>query len=388
MRAPDIRERLNAVEPPERGAAERRAWAVVHTAFGRRATSRRGRQPVVAVAAALLLVVSVTTIALTPPGAALADWVQHVLGDAPPTPRTSLGPLPGGGRMLVTAAGQVWVIKPDGSRRAVARADGATWSPRGRFIATWRGTTLSAVTPDGRVAWRQTGAGQVSDASWSPDGYRIAYRRGDALWVVAGDGSGARAVDGTARPVPAVWRPGAAQDLTWVDARGHITVREPDSGRLVWRAARVLAAARRLEWSPRGKRLAVVNGSRVRIFDLTTSRVSTAGWHDRRVRSVAWSPATDQIAMIVQSHGSDLRSLVLVRGDGRPERRLFTGTRLGEITWSPSGNQLLVGWPHADQWLLVPLDTRARLSAVGGLGRRFGGQPVVRGWCCTSRDQR
>ena len=102
------------------------------------------------------------------------------------------------------------------------------------------------------------------------------------------------------------------------------------------------------------------------------------------VRWAAWAPAGDRLALIVDAGQGDLRSLVELRLDGMRTRQLFTATRLGEAVWSPAGRSLLVSWPHADQWLLVPTDARRRLSAVGDLSRRFGGPPVVRGWCCTT----
>ncbi len=383
MSDPSLRERLENTHVPADRPAQRRGWAVAQGAFGER-TPRSRRRPIAAAGVTLALVAALTTVALTPPGAAVADWVQRVLGDSPPPPRTTLGPLPGGGRMLVTASGRVWIVEPDGTRRSIARGAGATWSPRGLFVASWRGTKLTALAPDGRVAWSQDGLGVVTDARWSPDGNRVAYRRGGALWMVAGDGSGARVIDGNARPVPAAWLPGAGRALSWVDARGHVTVREPDSGRLVWRSARAVRSARRLAWSVEGRRVAVIDGSRARVFDRLTGRVSAAAWKDGRVSAAAWAPSGGRLAMIVQAGAGDLRSLVVLGADGRGERRLFTASRLGALVWSPAGRTLLVSWPHADQWLFVPLDARRRLSAVGGLTRRFGGQPTAPEWCCTA----
>ena len=126
------------------------------------------------------------------------------------------------------------------------------------------------------MAWTQAGAGAVTDVSWSPDGFRIAYRRGDALAVVAGDGSGARVVDGNARDVPAAWRPGHPHMLSWIDARGDLIVRDPDSGRLVWRSPRPASFARQLEWSSDGRRVAAVGAGRAEVFDLQTGRVEPA----------------------------------------------------------------------------------------------------------------
>ncbi len=386
MTTPDLRERLERAEPPEGGAAQNRAWAVMHVAFGERAPRRR--RPLATAALALAVLAALTTVALTPPGAAVADWVERVLGDPPPPARATLGPLPGGGRLLVTAGGRVWVIEPDGTRRSISDDDGAAWSPRGLYIASWSGTSLSAIAPDGRVAWTQKGTGAVTGVSWSPDGFRVAYRRGDALTVVAGDGSGTRVVDGSARDVPAAWRPGHPHLLSWIDARGDLVVRDPDSGRLIWRSPRSAGFARQLAWSSDGRRVAVVGTGRAEVFDLQSGRVEPASWQGRPVRSAVWAPAGNRLALVVDAGEGELRSLIELRPDRARGRVLFTANRLGEAVWSPAGRTLLVSWPHADQWLLVPTDARRRLSAVGDLSRRFGGQPVVRGWCCTTKEER
>ena len=123
----------------------------------------------------------------------------------------------------------------------------------------------------------------------------------------------------------------------------------------------------------------------------STSRAGASNrrsWQGGPVRSAAWAPAGNRLALIVDAGEGDLRSLIELRPDKARGRVLFTANRLGEAVWSPAGRTLLVSWPHADQWLLVPTDARRRLSAVGNLSRRFGGQPVVRGWCCTTEDER
>ena len=386
MTGPSLRERLERAEPPEGRAAQHRSWAVVHAAFAERIPRRR-RRPLASAALALALIALVTAVALTPPGAAVADWVERVLGDPAPPARATIGPLPGGGRLLVTAGERVWIVEPDGTRRSIADDADAAWSPRGLYVATWSGATLNAIAPDGRLAWTQRGAGAVAAATWSPDGYRIAYRRGDALSVVAGDGSGTRVIDGAAADVPAAWRPGSPHLLSWVDARGDIVVRDPDSGRLVWRSPRSASFAQALTWSSDGRRVAALGGGRADVFDLASGRVSNLAGKGAAVRSVAWAPAGDRLALVVDAGTGDLRSVVEVRPDGMSPRRLFTASRLGEVVWSPAGRTLLVSWPHADQWLLLPTDARRRLSAVGDLARRFGGEPVLRGWCCTTRDE-
>jgi RNA polymerase sigma-70 factor (ECF subfamily) len=82
---------------------------------------------------------------------------------SPPLPR---------GRMLVTSPRGARIVAEDGSRTLLGTCTGAAWAPRGRYVAAWRGADLSAVAPDGRVAWTVRAPGPVA-AAWSPDGYRV-----------------------------------------------------------------------------------------------------------------------------------------------------------------------------------------------------------------------
>jgi hypothetical protein len=106
------------------------------------------------------------------------------------------------------------------------------------------------------------------------------------------------------------------------------------------------------------------------------------------VRAAAWAPSGDRLALIANSGPAGLQKVVVVRTGTGDERPIFTATRLGDVAWSPAGRTLLVSWPHADQWLLLPTDARRRLTAISGLSRRFGGEPVLRGWCCSTRAER
>jgi hypothetical protein len=72
-----------------------------------------------------------------------------------------------------------------------------------------------------------------------------------------------------------------------------------------------------------------------------------------------------------------------------PQRPTFTTTgTLGSLAWSPDGSRLLVHWRETDQWLLLlpsaraASTQRARITAIAGISRRFGGTPNVQGWCC------
>ena len=54
MTTPDLRERLERADPPEGRAAQNRAWAVVHAAFGERTPTAPAR-PLATAALALAL---------------------------------------------------------------------------------------------------------------------------------------------------------------------------------------------------------------------------------------------------------------------------------------------------------------------------------------------
>jgi hypothetical protein len=380
-----VRERLEHVTVPDAAGARRRAWAVAADAYAQQPPPRRSWRAPVGVLAALALAVVVAAVALTPPGAAVAGWVRRALGAEAPAPRSALGPLPAAGRLLVTSGSGTWIVAHDGGRTRLGAFTGATWSPRGLYVAGWHGQRLSAVAPDGRVAWSYRATGTVGDVRWSPDGFRIAYRSGTRLAVVAGDGSGARVLDGTARRAAPAWRPTEPHTLAWVDRGGRVVVREVDSGRLVWRSPSGAGAATDLAWSGDGRLLLAREPGFLRVVDVRAGRWwRVAAGHGRRIKAAAWAPSGRRLALIVGE--GDGTSAVLVADQlrsGLTGRPLFTATgALGPVTWSPDGRRLLVGWHDADEWLFLAAGGHARPSAVAPLARRFGGAPVVRGWCC------
>jgi hypothetical protein len=375
-------DRLDSVPLPDPSGAEARAWALAADAHSmRRGAARRSRRGrVLALALACVLVAAAVAVAAEPP-----RWVRHALGDSvPSTPsaRSSLGSLPAG-RLLVSSARGTWIVSGDGTRLRLGPWTAATWSPRGLYVAAWRGRELSAVAPNGRVAWTIAARGTVRDATWSPDGYRIAYRRDPALAVVAGDGTGARVLAADVRAVAPAWRPGAPHTLAWVGASGRLEVRDVDTGALVWRSSASVGAVTALAWSADGHRLLARGARRVVVLDVTGKR----SWrvrlpHGTRVGAAAWAPRGNRIALALRD--GTATSVYVTPAPLVPRRPVFTTTgTLRSLAWSPDGRRLLVRWADADQWLLLsPSAANAPITAIGSISRRFGAPPTVQGWCC------
>ncbi|HEX7299074.1 MAG TPA: WD40 repeat domain-containing protein [Solirubrobacteraceae bacterium] len=380
-RAASLGQLLRDAPLPAAEEAELRAWAVVADGYASRPPAprlrRRGR--VIALALAALLAAAAVAVAAEPP-----RWVRHVLGGVGPPPvRVSLGSLPAG-RLLVSSARGTWIVRGDGTRVRLGPWTAATWSPRGLYVAAWRGRELSAVAPDGRVAWTLAAPAAVRDVRWSPDGYRIAYRRADGLAVVAGDGTGPHVLATPVAAVAPAWRPGDPHTLAWVSPRGQVEVRDVDSGRVAWRSAAAVAGVRELRWSADGRRLLARGPRRLVVLDVRRNRVWRVRLPTRAsVEAAAWAPRGHRLAVAVQTRPTS--SLYVTASARLPRRPAFstTGT-LGSLAWSPDGSRLLVRWREPDQWLLVPPSpSSARITAIPGVSRRFGGPPSVQGWCCS-----
>ncbi|MEA2256698.1 MAG: hypothetical protein QOG35_2743 [Solirubrobacteraceae bacterium] len=387
---PPLRDALERACIPDAEGAQARAWAALSEAHATRvprpsrSRSRRRWSPRVGIVAlAVLVLAAAVAVAAEPP-----RWVRQVLDGTAAHRRSSLGPLPAG-RLLVSSARGTWIVGADGTRTRVGPWTDATWSPRGLYVAAWRGRELSAVAPDGRVAWTVAVPGVLRDVRWSPDGYRIAYRHDHALAVIAGDGTAPRVLASPVRAVAPAWRPGEPHTLAWVDARGRVAVADVDVGIPVWgSAAPVGRDVRELLWSADGRRLIARGPSRLVVLDVRDNR-DWRMWVPRSAGfdAAAWAPHGARLALAMRV-GTATRLDVLgpagAAGEAMAPRRsvLTVPGTLASLAWSPDGRTLVVRRREADQWLLVPADGRGRPTAIGGVSRRFGGVPTVRGWCC------
>ena len=181
----------------DRGARER-TWRVVRDAYEQLEPRPRRRPWRAFLATALLAVVGAAGVAAaSAPRSDVGRFVRGVLGVGEPRARPALVHVPGGGRLLVAAGDDAWIVAADGAKRRLGAYAGASWSPRGRFAVAWRGRELTAVDPVGRVRWSLAHESAVTDARWAPDdGFLVAYRAGGALRVVGGDGAGDRRLAG------------------------------------------------------------------------------------------------------------------------------------------------------------------------------------------------
>jgi hypothetical protein len=349
---------LTRLRPPDADAAEARAWAVAGAAFDAREPAPAPRRRRLAVAAtAVALVVT----ALSPAGAAVAEWVSRTVDPPPAAPEPALAGLPARGSVLALAGQDLWIVHADGSRRRLGSYEDAVFSPQARFVATTRGARLAAVDPRGEIRWTLDRPGGVADPRWAPSGLRVAYRAGAGVRVVYGDGNLDRRLARRAADVAPAWKPGGAHVLTWADRAGRVVTADTDRATRLWRT-RGGGVPRALEWSPDGKRLLVARAGAVAELDArgrTVARRPQAG-----VTAAAWLP--DGSGYLTAAEGR----VALQRGGSRSV--LFSGPgAVDGLAVSPDGRWAVVGWAGAGQWLFVRTDGRGKPRAAPAIARDF-----------------
>ena len=386
-----LRDELRGGEAPDEDAALERSWRVVEASFSERAPVRRRRRPLLRVALVSALLAVALAAVLTPAGAEVGKWIEKRIGLGPEETQPTLRGFPGGGRLLAVSDSGAWVVNPGGGVRRLGDYRDVGWSPRGLFVVGTRGHRITAMEPDGEPRWSFSRPGRLSGPAWSRgDGFRIAYlesRAGETSVRVA-DGSGGvdHLVSGRARAVTPAWRPGRGYVLTYATAAGGLRTVDADSGRLLWSGRD--GAPVQLAWTRDGRRLAALTRDALLVYArdgiLLRRRELPAG---ARGLSLAAHPSGRRVALSSSRRGvSSVLSMPLRAGRPTP---MFTGSgTLEELTWSPSGRRLLVGWPEANQWLLIG---RGRPRAFAGMSRQLdpgatgAGFPRLSGWCCAPR---
>lgn len=390
MRTRELRRRLEAVELPDEYDARVRSWEVMRAGFAEREPAPRPRR-LLRPALAFAVLAAVAAGALSPPGRALIESVRESIGVEEAAP--ALFALPSEGRVLVTSARGVWVVRPEGSKRLLGRYREASWSPFGRFVVAARANELAALDPDtGGLRWSLSRP-SVRYPRWggSRVDTRIAYLSGQTLRVVVGNGAGDRLLARRVADVAPAWRPELPHVVAYATPDGAVRAVAADTGRTLWRTPG-LGPVRALAWSSDG-RLLLVRGPR-------TLRVLGADGRLRLdllgeglaapVTAAALAPGGRSLAFVQRAAGrSTLWIVPRLRPDGSAARRVFSGAgRFGEVAWSPDGAWLLLAWRDADQWLFVRSSGVRRLEAVSEISRQFRapGFPRLEGWCCAGGD--
>jgi hypothetical protein len=380
-----LRRRLQSVPPPDEAGAERRAWAVVRTAFAEREPVPRQRsfvRPVIVLA----VLGAVIAAALSPPGRAVLGRIRKAIA---PTRIERSAPalfsLPAPGRLLVESSAGVWVVHRDGSKRLLRGYRQAAWSPHGRFVVGSSRNRLAALEPDGVVHWTLARPG-VSLPQWggTRTDTRIAYftrppRLLPALRVVAGNGTHDHWVAKQFLPVAPAWQPGRVGVLAVAHTDGRVRIWATDTRALLGVSPRGMKPIQ-LGWSGDGRQLFALERHELRVLGPRARPIAArrlpAGW---RATAMAVSPGGGAVAVSLRRAS---QSEVLVLQNGRVGRAFAGAGAFSALAWSPDGRWLLIALRDADQWVFV--GAGGRLSAVSNITEEFRSTrfPTLAGWCC------
>jgi hypothetical protein len=394
MNERDLRRLLLAQPVPGEQLAEERTWHAVRTAYAEREPVPRPRNMRWKLLLAAAVAAALVAVGVSPVGSEIGGWIrdtvgrERVVGVAPAKPE--LVSLPSSGRLLVAAESGVWVVGRDGSRRRLGGYAGGTWSPNGLFVAVWKGRQLAALDParTDAVHWSLSRK-RIADARWSPSGFRVAYRSGRSLRVVAGNGADDGLVAERVAPVAPAWKGVREHVLAYAAPDGRAVVLDTDTRTRLWRTTPVRDPVA-LAWTERGE-LAALGRDELRVFDgegkqLHRLRLGTGA----EGVALAARPGADAVAFTAYSDSGGVGTVWLYDTDSGRARLVFSGAgRFRDVTFSPDGRLVLVGWAAADQWLFVPVRADARVLALASVAADFDPDvsgiatfPRIEGWCC------
>jgi hypothetical protein len=370
-----VKPELERIEIPGEHEAHARTWSVVARAFDERQPVRP-RSSWLRVAAIAVAIAAIAAAALSSPGRAVLDEVREVVGVERAEP--ALFSLPAPGRLLVASDAGLWVVQQDGSKRLLGRYREGSWSPFGRFVVAARANELAALEPDGGVRWTLARRG-VRFPRWAgtETDTRIAYVDRTGIRIVAGDGTDDRLLVARARG-PIAWRPGIGFELAYADRRGRVVLVDAETRRTRWRTRRDGPVVE-LEWSSNGRRLVARRVNATEDLAVYTMRGALyTGFRTPRgeVTSAATRPGSHARAVAVRTRSQSRLLLPDVRGSALSGPGAFE-----DLTWSPDGRWLLVGWPSADQWVLVTAGGK-KIRAISNVSEQFRSSsfPRIEGW--------
>jgi hypothetical protein len=310
-----------------------------------------------------------------------------------------LPPLPERGSLLVEAPPfGLAVVEHAGDVRRLGEFYDAAWSPDGASIVAVRGRRLVVLSRRGEPRWsRRTPTAPALQPDWAPDSRALAYRGGASLRLIGADGRRDRAVArglGFAGPR---WRPVSGREVAWADRRGRVRLLDVVADRNLWSSepGRPLRPDG-LEWSPDGSMLAAISGSEVRLLDSAHGhllwRLRARGTDRFQMGTFTRSePSLLALSRHDFTRGGSLVMLLDPRRGAASARELFARRgRVVDVTSSPDGRWLLLGWRGGDQWRFISVAGAPAVTTNGvtrALNPSAGGRwafPTVRGWCCSA----
>ena len=132
-----------------------------------------------------------------------------------------------------------------------------------------------------------------------------------------------------------------------------------------------------LDWV--ADRRLLLTPTRASLFDDSSQDVLRT---DGRFTDGALSPRAQQLALVSTHAGTSVVELVSRTGE---TRQLFSGRgRFGRPVWSSDGRWLAIGWPEADQLVLISVAGKQQIRAVSNVSAQFRSRsfPTISGWCC------